>query len=121
MAPVDVVVLSPETATFFCEASGVLTPNITWMMNEETVESGSGDIIITIDTGDAIRRSTLQVLNTLPNDTATYTCVAINDAGNDSASAELTVNCTLSVSSFQIYVPKVFTRVFFFSSCPHNN
>ena len=94
MSPVDDVVLSPETAIFYCEASGVLAPNITWRMNGETLESDSENItVLSGSTGDTITNSTLQVLNTLPNDTGTYTCVATNAAGSDIASAELTVNC----------------------------
>ena len=67
-------------------------------MNGETLESESDDITILIDsTGDTTRNSTLQILNTLPIDTGTYTCVATNAAGSDTASAELTVNCMLII------------------------
>ena len=92
------MILSPQRAILYCEASGVLTPNITWRMNGETLESESDDITILIDsTGDTTRNSTLQILNTLPIDTGTYTCVATNAAGSDTASAELTVNCMLII------------------------
>ena len=97
MSPVDAVVLSPEKAIFYCEASGVLTPNITWRMNEETIESESEDITILIDSVGDTRKSTLQILNTLAIDTGTYTCVATNAAGSDTASAELAVNCMLII------------------------
>ena len=93
MPPVDAVVVFQETAVFYCEASGVLTPDITWMVNGDILESRPGQVLIMIDTLNTTRNSTLQVLNTLPNNTATYTCVATNAAGNATASADLTVNC----------------------------
>ena len=89
------MILSPQRVIFYCEASGVLTPNITWRMNGETLESESEDTILIDSTGGKIRNSTLQILNTLPIDTGTYTCVATNAAGSDTASAEFIVNCTL--------------------------
>ena len=107
------MVLSPETAIFYCEASGVLTPNITWRMNGETVESESKDITILIDsTGGIITNSTLQILNTLAIHTGTYTCVATNAAGSDTASAELAVNCMLYLAC---------TLSFYFLTGPNNN
>ena len=93
MPPVDAVVVFQDTAVFYCEAYGVLTPDITWRVNGVILDSGSRNVIIMNDTRDTTRSSTLQVLNTLPNDTATYTCVATNAAGNTTASADLTVNC----------------------------
>ena len=93
MPPVDAVVVPSYTAMFYCEASGVLTPEIMWRVNGDILKSGSMNIIIRNDTRNTTRTSTLQVLNTLPNNTATYTCVATNAAGNDTASADLTVNC----------------------------
>ena len=77
-------------------------------MNGETLGSESEDIAILIDsTGGKISNSTLQILNTLPIDAGTYTCVATNAAGRDTASAELTVNCTL----INIHVPCPFFSV----------
>ena len=109
------MVLSPEMAIFYCEASGVLAPNITWRMNGETLESDSQNITILIgSTGDTIMNSTLQVLNTLPNDTGTYSCVATNAAGSVTASAELTVNCMSGVFSMCLFKAYVHTCIMYF-------
>ena len=94
--PADVVVISPETAELYCEVSGIQTPNITWIRNDTTLESGT-DIVISIGTLNMTRNSTLTILNTVPNDAGNYTCMAVTAAGNVSASAELTVQGTLSL------------------------
>ena len=124
MSPVDAVVLSPEMAIFYCEAFGVLAPNITWRMDGETLESDLENITILIgSTGDTIMNSTLQLLNTLPIDTGTYTCVATNAAGSDTASAELTVNCmsgAFSMCLFKAYVHTALCTLSYFR-CPNNN
>ena len=93
MAPANTVVISPNVAMFYCEAVGVLTPNISWQMNGNYLES-RGDVEISIDTRDSRRNSTLYIRNTVPSDAGNYTCVAATAAGNVSASAVLTVNCT---------------------------
>ena len=80
---------------FYCEIIGVFLSNITWQMNGNVLESG-GDIYIEIDAGDLIN-STLTIQNTVPSDAGNYTCLAENDAGRASASAQLTVNC-MSIS-----------------------
>ena len=92
VSPEDVVVLSPDTAMFYCEAFGVLTPDITWMRNGVTLVSGSDDITIITNVVDSVRNNTLQIVNTVPDDAASYTCLATNAAGNDTASATLVVN-----------------------------
>ena len=93
VAPANTVVISPNVVMFYCEAIGVLTPNISWQMNGNYLKS-RGDVEISIDTRDSRRNSTLYVRNTVPNDAGNYTCVAATAAGNVSASAVLTVNCT---------------------------
>ena len=101
MFPEDTTVISPTTAMFYCEASGTRSPNITWIRNGTTLESGN-DILITADTRDGITNSTLKVLNTSPNDAAIYTCVATTAAGPVNASAELTVICRSCFYQFRI-------------------
>ena len=102
MLPVNDVVVSPETAMFYCEVSGVLTPNITWMMNDSLLVSG-GNIVILIDTIEDVRNSTLRILNIIPNDAGDYICEGITAAGNVTASAELTVNCMFLINSYQYW------------------
>ena len=93
--PANQMVVSPDAASFSCEARGVLRPNITWWKNE----SGSLTVVpldtyITVSEDildDRTLRSTLTINSTMPSDTAEYFCVATNDAGTDSASATLTV------------------------------
>ena len=96
VAPTDIEVISPRTAMFYCEIIGVFLSNTTWQMNGNALESG-GDIDIEIDIRDDLRNSTLTIKNTVPSDAGNYTCLAENDAGRTSASAQLTVNC-MSIS-----------------------
>ena len=96
VAPTDIEVISPRTAMFYCEIIGVFLSNTTWQMNGNALESG-GDIDIEIDIRDGLRNSTLTIKNTVPSDAGNYTCLAENDAGRTSASAQLTVNC-MSIS-----------------------
>ena len=103
MPPVDDIVISPQTAIFYCEAFGTVPPNITWLMNGNTLAS-QGDIEIAIDTVESRRNSTLYVRNTVPNDAGNYTCMAESAAGIVSVSAELIVNGMLLL----VYLLKFF-------------
>ena len=96
VTPADREVISPITAMFYCEVFGVFLSNITWQMNGNVLESG-GDIDIEKDTRGNLRNSILTIQNTVPSDAGNYTCLAENDAGRTSASAQLTVNC-MSIS-----------------------
>ena len=94
LPPADVEVISPTMAVFYCNVQGFFPPNITWQFNGSPLQTGE-DIQIDIETGLNVtrRNSTLYIENTEPSDAGIYTCLAENNAGNASASAELTVLC----------------------------
>ena len=95
MPPFTAQVISPDTANFSCEASGVFSPNITWRKAGDTTElmSGIDGVMITSqEISSNTTRGTLQLMNTQPSDADDYECVATNAAGEDTASAGLVVN-----------------------------
>ena len=94
-SPSSISVVSPDEATFTCEADGVRRPNITWWRTNELgiLTQLSSGINYTIDEFPSGRElwSNLTVLDTQPSDDTNYSCVATNEAGSSSASASLTV------------------------------
>ena len=50
-----------------------------------------GDCIITDPPSECVITSILEIADSVPNDDGEYVCTAINPAGNDTASALLTV------------------------------
>ena len=54
--------------------------------------STEGDCIITDPPSNCVITSTLDINDAVPNDSGEYVCTAINAAGNDIASALLTVH-----------------------------
>ena len=67
---------------FVCEAEGIPNPNLSWRRESEVVET-SGRISLS---GNQLVIAQVDLL-----DSGTYTCIASNAAGSDSASAELNV------------------------------
>ena len=55
-------------------------------------DAREGDCIITDPPSDCVITSTLDINDVVPNDSGEYVCTAINDAGNDTESASLTVH-----------------------------
>ena len=95
--PEDLTVVSPDDATFFCEATARPGPNITWWRVEEDgnlnqiMEATGVYDIVTTEMGERVRNSTLVVIGSQPSDTGTYLCQAGNVVAMDSASVNLTV------------------------------
>ena len=107
--PVDVIVTSPETAVFACEADGVPIPtikwwkilwwryyNITWWRHYTTlteVTDAMENVTINVTPSDPRTvLSTLTFTNTQPVLAAQYKCTASNLLGMASENATLTVN-----------------------------
>ena len=94
--PVDVIVTSPETAVFICEADGIPTPYITWWRYDTTlteVTDAMENVTIDVTTSDPRTvMSTLTFTNTQPILAAQYKCTASNLLGMASENATLTVN-----------------------------
>ena len=95
--PEDLTVVSPEDATFFCQATARPGPTMTWWRVEEDgnlnqiMEATGIYDIVTTEMGERIRNSTLVVIGSLPSDTGTYLCQAGNVVAMDSATANLTI------------------------------
>ena len=100
----NLTVVTPEDATFFCEATARPGPTVTWgrvetdgnltqLMNgtDYTIEDGA--------TGERIRNSTLIVKEAEPSDAGTYVCVAMNIVDSIEAFIILNVYGELDIGS----------------------
>ena len=94
--PENLTVVTPDDATFFCEATARPGPTITWWRVEGGVpiqlSDGIDYTIVEGATGERIRNSTLTVVGTEPSDALDYFCRASNMAGMVEVTAELTVH-----------------------------
>ena len=94
--PVDLTVVSPDSATFNCTATAKPQAIIQWTMNGIVLNDAmgkfsisdvrEGDCIITDPPSDCVITSTLDINDFVPNDSGEYVCTAINAAGSDTAS-----------------------------------
>ena len=100
--PTDLTVVSPDSATFNCTAIAKPQAVIQWTINNGMVLTGTmgkysisdtteGDCIISNPPSECVITSILDIADNIPNDSGEYVCTAINDAGNDTASASLIV------------------------------
>ena len=100
--PTDLTVVSPDSATFNCTATAKPRAVIQWTINNGMVLTGTmgkytitdtteGDCIISNPPSECVITSILDIVDNIPNDSGEYVCTAINDAGNDTASASLIV------------------------------
>ena len=94
--PVDIIVTSPETAVFTCEADGVPIPTITWWRYDTIlteVTDAMENVTINVTTSDPRTvMSTLTFTNTQPILAAQYRCTTSNLLGMASENVTLTVN-----------------------------
>ena len=100
--PTDLTVVSPKSATFNCTAIANPRAVIQWTRNGIVLNgtvgnfvisySTEGDCIITDPPSDCVITSTLDIINTVPNNSGEYVCTAINAAGNETASVSLIVH-----------------------------
>ena len=66
---------------------------LTGTMSKFTItDTTEGDCIISNPPSECMITSTLDIADNIPNDSGQYVCTAINDAGNDTTSALLTVH-----------------------------
>ena len=94
--PENLTVVTPEDATFFCEATARPGPTITWWRVEEgahvQLNDGIDYTIVEGATGERIRNSTLTVVGTEPSDALDYFCRCSNVVDTIEATAELIVH-----------------------------
>ena len=93
MDPTDV--LSRDTVLLTCVAYGDLPLSISWSRESSIVMNDSQRITIYEDEveegGITFLQSILQICSTEANDAGVYNCIAENEAGNDTATFEITV------------------------------
>ena len=94
--PEDLTVVSPNNATFFCQATARPRPAMTWWRREDgginQIMATMGEYIITnVEIGERVRNSTLVIVGSEPFDTGEYLCQAENEVSTDSTTANLTV------------------------------
>ena len=97
----DLTVVSPYSVMFNCNVTANPRAVIQWTRNGIVLNttmgkftisySTEGDCIITDPHNDCVITSTLDIVDTVPNDSGEYMCTAINAAGNDTVSVSLTV------------------------------
>ena len=91
--PTDV--LDGDTVLLTCVAYGDLPLSISWSRDGSTLMNYSQRITIfeeeVEEGGITFIQSILQICSTEANDAGVYSCIAENDAGNDTAAFELTV------------------------------
>ncbi|XP_016112004.1 hemicentin-1 [Sinocyclocheilus grahami] len=68
-----------EELTLECRVMGTPTPKVSWLKNGKTLENGNKEHIAISPDG-----STLTLLNIRPEDSGTYTCLAVSSAGQES-------------------------------------
>ena len=100
--PINLTVISPDSATFICTATAKTRAIIQWTRNGIVLDGSmgkfmisdtrEGDCIITDSPSDCVITSTLDIDDVVPNDSGEYVCTAINAAGSDTASVSLTVH-----------------------------
>ena len=91
--PLNVSVVSPETAMFSCTADGVPRPDITWWrVNNGTEMEVMEDSFTQITLSDRLTMSVLTFSETQPFRSGVYVCLAANLVDSATAMAELTVN-----------------------------
>ena len=114
--PEDLTVVSPEDATFFCQATARPGPDMTWWRVEEDgnrnqIMEALGEYnIVNVEIGERVRNSTLVVIGSQPSDTGTYLCQAGNVVAMDSATANLTVYGKTPGSNFIILGISLFIK-----------
>ena len=93
--PDDLTVFEPQDATFSCLATGRPRPDIVWTRLSDMVQlqpSSAKFRIVGWEIGDREKRSNLTILGTQPSDTGGFACVAMNEPGNATQQATLTVH-----------------------------
>ena len=91
--PENLTVVQPQSATFLCNATARPRPEITWWrMGSQLMEQPEVTEISTSILGEREIVSNLTIIMADPSDAGGYVCMATNPAGQDTATAELTVH-----------------------------
>ena len=91
--PENLTVVQPHSATFLCNATARPRPEITWWRMGSQLMEQPGVIEISTSTfGEREIVSNLTIIMADPSDAGGYACNATNAAGQDTATAELTVH-----------------------------
>ncbi|XP_032478619.1 neogenin isoform X5 [Phocoena sinus] len=83
--PSSLVRVIGQSAVLPCVASGLPTPNIRWMKNEEALDTESSERLVLLAGG------SLEISDVTEDDAGTYFCIADNGNETIEAQAELTV------------------------------
>ncbi|XP_057579236.1 neogenin isoform X5 [Hippopotamus amphibius kiboko] len=83
--PSSLVRVIGQSAVLPCVASGLPTPTIRWMKNEETLDTESSEKLV------LLAGSSLEISDVTEDDAGTYFCIADNGNETIEAQAELTV------------------------------
>ncbi|CAM9479603.1 unnamed protein product [Rangifer tarandus platyrhynchus] len=83
--PSSLIRVIGQSAVLPCVASGLPTPTIRWMKNEETVDTESSGRLVLLAGG------SLEISDVTEDDAGTYFCIADNGNETTEAQAELTV------------------------------
>ena len=91
--PENLTVVQPQSATFLCNATARPRPQITWWRMGSQLMAQTNTIEISSDNfGERGIASILAIVMAGPSDAGGYVCQATNVAGQDNATAELTVH-----------------------------
>jgi len=83
-------VVSGETLTASCEASADPAPEIQWFKGDRQLKDGDPDgVSISQQTEGTTANSRITVMAFTSEDAGVYSCVAVNDLGNDSRSFQV--------------------------------
>ena len=84
--------VQPQSATFLCNATARPRPQITWWrLGNQLIAQTNTIEISSDDFGEREILSNLTIVMADPSDAGGYVCQATNAAGQDTATAELTV------------------------------
>ena len=96
--PVYQTVTVLNSTMITCHAKGYPAPTLYWMLSDKVVKNDSNNTIVSYENcsssgndSSCESSSTLYIKHTLSFHNGTYSCVAINSAGNDTKSVELSV------------------------------
>ena len=93
--PMNLQVVDGETATLNCSVVAEPMPTFLWLFEDTVLTNDYRHHINTLDAG----TSSLTIFDISVSDTGNYTCLVVNQHGNDSATAELQVLSKLCSTS----------------------
>ena len=97
-------VVSGETLTASCEASADPAPEIQWFKGDRQLKDGDPDgVSISQQTEGTTANSRITVMAFTSEDAGVYSCVAVNDLGNDSRSFQVNTVGESVISFIQFY------------------